>query len=161
MSESVFWINSDSPGKLAIAARPRGDDWLEDDILNLKKVGVDVIVCLLEEDELQELGLAQEEPLCKSNGVTFISFPIQDYFVPESVSRTKEVCLELSEYLNQGKSVVIHCRQGIGRSSIIAAVVLKSMGMTINDALEKISKARKLPVPETAQQKSWLEKNFG
>ena len=161
MSESIFWISSDHPGKLATAARPRGNDWLEDDILNFKNQGIGVIVCLLEEDELQELGLTQEEALCKSNGITFISFPIQDYSVPESVSQTKEVCLELSQYLKHGKSVVIHCRQGIGRSSIIAAVVLTYTGLTLSDALEKISNVRKLPVPETTQQKTWLERNFG
>jgi protein-tyrosine phosphatase len=91
----------------------------------------------------------------------FISFPIPDYSVPQSVTRTKEVCLELSKYLKQGKSVLIHCRQGIGRSSIIAAVVLVSLGLTIYDALKIISEARKRPVPETAEQKFWLETNFG
>lgn len=161
MSESIFWINTDSIGKLAVAARPRGNDWLEDEITNLKQNGVDVIVSLLQEEEIQELGLDQEAVLCKSNEIKFISFPIPDYSVPQSVLRTKELGSELSEYLKQRKSVLIHCRQGIGRSSIIAAAVLVSLGLTMSDSLKRISEARKCPVPETAEQKSWLEKNFG
>ncbi|MCI0616022.1 hypothetical protein L0244_23815 [bacterium] len=96
---------------------------------------MDVIVSLLEETEVQELGLDQEATFCKSNEMIFISFSIPDYSVPQSA--------------------------GIGRSSIIAAVVLVSFGLTIYDALKRISEARKRLVPETAEQKSWLEKNFG
>jgi protein-tyrosine phosphatase len=77
------------------------------------------------------------------------------------VLRTKEVCSQLSEYLRQDKSVFIHCRQGIGRSSIVAAVILVSTGKTIDEALKRISEARNISVPETSEQKQWLKTHFG
>jgi len=115
----------------------------------------------LEEVEIQELGLQQEETLCKIHKIIFISFPIPDYSVPQSVSQTKKLCSELSEHVSQGKSVLIHCRQGIGRSSIIAAGTLVSLGLKLYDALERITEARMSPIPETAEQNFWLEKHFG
>jgi len=41
-------------------ARPRGNEWLEDEILSLKRQDVQVIVSLLERNEVYELGLEKE-----------------------------------------------------------------------------------------------------
>ena len=47
-------------------ARPRGDDWLEDEINHLKNNEVGVLVSLLERDEIYDLKLDNEEQFCKT-----------------------------------------------------------------------------------------------
>ena len=37
-----FWIDTESPLKLAIAARPQGGVWLKEDIHQLKNDGIDL-----------------------------------------------------------------------------------------------------------------------
>ena len=32
MTPKVYWISNNSPGKLALVPRPRGNEWLEDEI---------------------------------------------------------------------------------------------------------------------------------
>ena len=49
---------------------------------------------------------------------------------------------------------MVHCRQGIGRSSLLVALVLMSLGTDLDEALAAIGNARSLDVPETEEQRS-------
>jgi protein-tyrosine phosphatase len=55
-----------------------------------------------------------------------------------------------------GKKIASHCYAGIGRTGLIAASILIKMGMQVDDALIKLSRARGLRVPETIHQITWL-----
>ena len=157
MSASFYQIQNPWPGKLSIVARPRGGEWLEDEVRSWVRSGLDVIVSLLEPVEEAEFGLAQEGSLCRSMGITFHSFPIEDRGVPASPDETLTLVRELDQYLEGGKSVGIHCRQGIGRSSLIAACLLVSAGETPSQAFKRLGRARGCEVPETAGQREWVE----
>jgi len=58
--------------------------------------------------------------------------------------------------LHTGRSVALHCRQGIGRSALIAAAVLLSGGQTAETAIEGIRRARGVDLPETDGQRDWI-----
>jgi hypothetical protein len=73
--------------QLAIIPRPRGQDWLLDNIGFLHWAGVDVVVSALTASENEELGLVEENQCCQSSGVEFLSFPIEDRSVPRFVKR--------------------------------------------------------------------------
>src|SRR5882672_1326245 len=116
MRTELYWIEGPWPGRLAIMPRPRGGDWLEDEVRSWRRSGVDVVVSLLTHDEIAELTLDDEEELCLTNGMKFLSFPITDRSVPMSKEATLELVTKLAEYLTDGKNIAIHCRQGIGRA---------------------------------------------
>ena len=156
MKPDVYWINGPWPGKLAILARPRGEDWLEDEVVGWKDAGVDVVVSMLTPEENYELGLIDERKLVERHGLTFINFPIGDYSVPTSKNEVRQLVSQLEESLTHGKSVGVHCRQGIGRSSLVAACVLVMSGETPETAFQKITTARGKPVPDTPEQKNWV-----
>lgn len=134
-------------------ARPRGGDWLEDEISLLYERGIEVIVSLLEASEVDELELQQESACCESQGILFLSFPIPDYGTPSSRNATIRFVEQLHELIQAGKSLVIHCRQGIGRSSIIAAAVLRLCGFSTEEAFHRIAVARGRSVPDTPEQR--------
>lgn len=156
MKPSVYWIEGSSPGRLAILARPRGEDWLADEVAGWKDAGLDVVVSLLTPSENYELGLKEEVTIVEEHGLTFISFPISDYSVPTSKGETQKLVHELNERLANGNCIGIHCRQGIGRSSLIAACVLVTSGESPGAAFQQIQKARGVVVPDTAEQKEWV-----
>ncbi len=54
--------------------------------------------------------------------------------------------------LGAGKSVVVHCRQGIGRSGLIAIAVLMQAAQKLDEAIALVSRARGREVPETPEQ---------
>ncbi len=156
MKPNVYWISGPWPGKLAILARPRGADWLEDEVTGWKNAGLDVVVSLLTPTEYAELGLNHEDEIVKRNGLTFVSFPIADYSVPTSKKVTRQLVDKLEGWLSRGSRVGIHCRQGIGRSSLVAACVLVTSGESSKSAFQHIESARGLSVPDTAEQKQWV-----
>jgi protein-tyrosine phosphatase len=62
----------------------------------------------------------------------------------------------LANLLRGGQSVVIHCRQGVGRSALIAACVLVLNGVSVDKAFELIENARGCSVPDTEEQREWV-----
>jgi protein-tyrosine phosphatase len=156
VNPKLYWLKNASSG-LAISARPRGGDWLEDEVEGWRRQGIDVVVSLLTDHEKQELDLINEDAIAVRKGIQYFSFPIEDRGVPSSLSETENIALQLAAEVQEGKKVVIHCRQGIGRSSLLAAAVLISSGEDIASALKVISDARGVEVPETPEQRDWLK----
>jgi len=78
-----------------------------------------------------------------------LSLPIQDCDFPECDAPARQLIAELASAIERGLSVLIHCRQRIGRAGMIAASVLISAGIPVGDALQNVSAARGLDVPKT------------
>jgi protein-tyrosine phosphatase len=152
----LYWIEGPWPGKLAILARPRGADWLGDEVEGWKEAGINVVTSLLTGCEESELGLIGEAEIVNSTGLMYISFPIPDYSVPGSKIPMQRLAAELNDQLSRGACVGIHCRQSIGRSSLVAACVLITSGESPKSAFEHIEAARGVPVPDTNEQKEWV-----
>jgi protein-tyrosine phosphatase len=157
MTPDLFWIPGLWRGGLAIAARPRGGDWLEDEVRGLRRAGIDIIVSLLEEDEAAQLYLFSEAKTVEANGLRFISFPIPDRGVPASTLAAVSLMGSITRALEEGKNVAVHCRQGIGRSGLIAAGVLITSGLSPEQAIEVVSSARGIAIPETSEQRQWAK----
>jgi protein-tyrosine phosphatase len=155
-STPLYWIDHVSPGRLAISARPRGNDWLEDEVSGWKRAGVQTVVSLLTPSEVGEMELSAEAESCRRNGIEFLSLEIPDRGLPDSHDEVVALAHQLAESVRQGKSVLIHCRAGIGRSTMLAAAVLVDLGESPIQALDNIAAARRLPVPDTHEQRQWI-----
>ena len=157
MVAGLYWIDGPWQGRLAIVARPRGGDWLEDEVRSWACSGLQVIVSLLTAEETAAFELTNEADLCRSSGIEFVSFPIPDREVPSSRTDALRLVKGLDEYLATGKAVGIHCRQGIGRSGLVAACLLVSSSVPLAVAFNRISEARGRPIPETNEQREWVQ----
>ena len=157
MRTTAYWIEGPWRGRLAIVPRPRGGDWLEEEVCSRQEAGLDVTVSFLTHDENTELELYQEELSCRARGIQFHAYPIQDRGVPASRKATTDLVQQLEKALEAGQSVAVHCRQGIGRSSLIAALLLVSAGIGPEAALTQISQARGCAVPDALEQRNWIK----
>jgi hypothetical protein len=63
-----YWVETGNQLRVAIVPRPRGGDWLEDELDQMKRAGVDVLVSMLQVDEAAELGLSSEAELWEIRG---------------------------------------------------------------------------------------------
>jgi protein tyrosine phosphatase (PTP) superfamily phosphohydrolase (DUF442 family) len=151
----LFRIPIDAAGRLSTMPRPRGDDWLDDEMAALRAAGVDVLVSLQTQDERIELGLVDEAAAAQRAGMEFLSFPIVDLGVPDRYEIRPFLDM-LRDRLDAGRHVVVHCRAGIGRSSLVAAALLTGYGVPPDRAWAVISEARGITVPETPEQGAWL-----
>jgi len=153
MHPEVFWIDRVGKRLLGIMPRPRGGDWLDGEIQVLAKAEVNVVVSLLTADEVAELELQDEEQYCGDCGLRFISFPIPDRSVPFSVAEAGRTVDLILDELWAGKAMAVHCLIGIGRSALIAACLVKSQGIGVDEAFAMIGRARGFSVPDTEEQR--------
>jgi protein-tyrosine phosphatase len=156
MSTELRWVEGPWKGKLAISARPRGGDWLEDEIEAWLRQGVSAVVSLLTPEEEGELGLTEESAVAQSHGLGFLSLPVPDREVPPSESEVTAMLARLHGILASGRSAVIHCRQGIGRAGLLASCLLIFEGKPPLEAIQAVSQARGVEVPETPDQRAWV-----
>lgn len=155
MLPTTYKVKNIENGILSVMAKPVSGEWIEDEFIGLKRLGIDKIVCLLEKYEQIEVGLVAEEELCIKNGIEFSSFPIPDRGLPDTLQANQFVH-QLYHEICSGKHVVIHCRAGIGRTGIIAGGILVKSGLHAKEAFKLISSAREVQVPDTEEQEKWL-----
>lgn len=154
MKPSVYPIDLDAPGRLFLMPKPSGD-WLRDDLAHLATLGISVVVSFLEPDEARELGLGDERQVCRDLGLTFLAAPIPDRGLSEADDFVS-LALDLAARLRAGEGVAAHCRAGIGRSGMAVCCVLAAFGLSAEEALARVSRARGVAVPDTAEQAAFI-----
>ncbi len=157
MQPLIYPVSALGVGQLSLMARPSGGPDLEAELRGLKRQAVDHVVSLLEPDEAEDLGLADERLLCGRLGLGFTAFPITDFGVPTYRADALELVETLYREISNGSHVVVHCRAGIGRTGLIACALLVRDGMTPGEAMHEASFARGGPVPQTDEQVAWVE----
>lgn len=157
MKSEVYWIPGPWSGRLGIVPRPRGGDWLDGETQAWRQAGIHTVVSLLMPEEVDEFLLQDEGAHCREDGLDFLSFPILDRGVPSSRTAMLDLVVSLESLLRSGHDVVVHCRQGIGRSSLLASSLLAASGTEPQQAFHTIEEARGRPVPDTAAQREWVE----
>ena len=116
-----------------------------------------MLVSLLSNADTSELGLSAESEAAQAAGLIFYQLPTPDRHVPHPAASLALVA-RLGEHLTQGASIAVHCGNGIGRASTLAAIVLVQEGTDPRQAWKLISGARGLTVPDTDAQHDFILK---
>jgi len=137
-----------------------GTTWRRDlatDLDAIHEWGAAALVTVMELKEMQFLGVAELGSAARKVGLRWIHLPVEDGGVPDrrfddawpAASRS------LLEDLMQGRNVVIHCRGGLGRTGLVASLLLVELGIPPADALVCVRAARPGAV-ETADQEAYV-----
>ncbi len=159
MKSDIYSIESIGSGFLAAMAKPVSGKDMADEFTGIAKTGIKQIVSLLEDHEANEAGLKDESMLTRQNGMRFVSYPIKDKSLPESVVAFSKFTKDLYHQITGGRSTVIHCWAGIGRTGIVTAGVLLHCGFSAKEAFDHISLHRGVQVPDTVEQYNWIKQN--
>lgn len=154
-----FLIGPVGMGRLSMMGRPTGGNYLAENVSHLASLGVTRVVSLLDPLEMRDLGLGTEAYLCGHYGVDYQSFPIRDRDVPWPVADFVELIDASYTCIDRGGHLLVHCWGGIGRSGLFAIALLIRAGLTSSAAIERVSRARGVNVPETRAQRDWLQDN--
>jgi protein-tyrosine phosphatase len=156
MNGEIYVIPQSKCGGLAVMPRPRSADWLEDAVYEWSTMRIGTVVSLLTADEVRQLVLSEENLLCQSLGIRFESLPVPDRGLPPSAEEFVALVGRVQGYLEAGERVAVHCRQGVGRSAMVAAGVLVVQGYGVDQAFGFVQQARGMRVPDTEAQREWV-----
>ncbi len=109
-------------------------------------------------EEIRELLLAREPDVCRELGLGFFHDPVPDHGAPAALEPTAGLACRLAGEVRRGTGVAIHCRAGVGRSSLVAAAVLLLSGVPLPDAWARLRAARGWPLPGTRRQGAWVDR---
>jgi ADP-ribosyl-[dinitrogen reductase] hydrolase len=147
------------PGKRhdGIAGRHWRD--LEADAARLREEhGVDDLLLLVEDHELEESGVADIATTMASAGIVLHRHPIPDVGVPADPIVFRAVLDDMRRRLAHGRSVVVACRGGLGRTGIAVACLLRDAGLDAEAAIALTRGSRKDTIEKGAQERfveSW------
>jgi len=140
-------------GRIALYHRPRGVDFA-----HLRKLGCTHVVTLLKESEYAE----KYGSMTRNAGLNWIWLPVPNGNYPEGEvhERLLQAMPQLSQLLDEGGSLLIHCSAGIHRTGTVAYALLRWRGIGSDEAMRIIGKIRK----ETAEgmmekRKRWGDEN--
>ncbi|MFB3826996.1 MAG: ADP-ribosylglycohydrolase family protein [Bryobacteraceae bacterium] len=138
---------------------PASGDWDRDlhvDLAAVVSFGAAALVTLLAPEEFSELSLstAQLSAAVAAAGVEWHHLPIRDAGVPDRGFEElwTYAGLRLRRLLRAGRSIVVHCKGGLGRTGAIAARLLVELGAAAADAVEQVRAARPGAIENNAQE---------
>jgi hypothetical protein len=149
----IYWIPIEAAGGLAIMARPRGGDWLVDEVRAWRSAGINLIVSALEPLEESYLELEEQSTVCLEHGIEFERFTMMDRTTPRLDANTCEAIERLAELVREGSRIAVHCRMGIG-SGLLCASTLVALGLDPGEALLRVAAARGVQVPIRANRRN-------
>ncbi|MBW4696868.1 MAG: cyclin-dependent kinase inhibitor 3 family protein [Aphanocapsa lilacina HA4352-LM1] len=140
-------------GKFALWRRD-----LEKDLDRLRRhYGSNWLVTLVQAHELVELKIPDLLERARAWGLTSRWFPVRDYGTPTSIASTLMLVEDILIANGQGKTVVIHCKGGLGRTGLVAACCLVARGYSHSEAFGIIRRSRPGSI-ETAEQEAFVHK---
>ncbi|HVS16349.1 MAG TPA: ADP-ribosylglycohydrolase family protein [Thermoanaerobaculia bacterium] len=144
-----------APGKKQ-ANPASGPAWhrdLDADLFRLRAHhGVDVLVSLTEDHELDALAIPELGRATRLAGMEHLRFPIRDQGVPADGHAFRQLVEQVVWRLRRQRTVVVHCKGGQGRSGVAAAAALVLLGDEPRRAIERARAARPGAIENDAQE---------
>ncbi len=120
----------------------------------------DTLVVLLEREELAGYDVPDLLERAGHAGLEVVEFPIVDVSIPRKAQSEEygKLVERLIGLLRDGKTVVAHCRGGLGRTGTVAASVLVALGYDPDDAIALVRGVRSERAVETHEQEEYVRR---
>ena len=136
---------------------------LQEDIAVIKNWGASLVVSLLEDFELELLGVRDLGKAVAEAGMEWRHWPVVDgspllLRKNNKINQWNEQIREFGARMDKGEKIFIHCRGGLGRTGTLAARILVEKGVTAPEAMNMIRLARPGAIETREQEKYLLER---
>jgi len=130
-----------------------GTHWrdLDLDAASLHAAGVERLVLLVQDKELERCRVTDVADGLAAAGVDLVRFPISDPHLPEDDAAYRVLLRDLVGRVRAGGSVAIACRGGMDRAGMTAACLLVEAGLDPQRAIDRVHAARRHTLTEPPQ----------
>ena len=134
------------PGKKQGSNKSRIEGWQRDlvtDLIDMSRFNIRILVCLLENHELQTLQVADLNNVAAHFEMQVDFFPIVDHQLPTSMVALHQLCQRIYQHQYAGRTVSIFCSAGRGRTGTVAACYLVYCRYSAHEAIQIVHEVRK------------------
>ena len=144
-------LPGDVSGSLFLHSMPGRYDSFRTSTSEIENKEIDIVVCLTPLKEIRQKSPEYANAI-EDSSLDFerMIFPIIDFGIPKDSIAFLKLVTELAGRLKSGENLLIHCGAGIGRTGTVAASVLISLGVNLNESLDAVRDAES--DPETEEQ---------
>jgi len=128
---------------------------LDEDLRVLVDLGVQHVFTMMTTGELAVLGVPELFERVRASGIASHTLAIDDGRAPDDVSG-HAIARAIADRVRGGERVVVHCRAGLGRTGTMVAATLVELGLTPENAILEVRRARGSRSIETAEQEAWV-----
>jgi len=168
----VDFLPTHLPGKVGLTFAPgkhstskgglRWERDLDEDLDRLvEHFGVQVLVCLLQESELEWLKIPGLIDAARDRGMEVLRLPIPDGGVLPDARPVVALVERIERRAAAGQTVAIHCAGGLGRAGTVGGCFLVHQGMSGREAVETLHRVRSRYCPETRDQERFIRDFVG
>jgi ADP-ribosylglycohydrolase len=132
------------PGKRYVGYHT-GAHWrdLETDAGRLRDLGVDVLLLLVEDRELERCRARDIGEVLAAHGIELVRFPIPDPLLPRDDAAFRALVTNLLARVRAGAALAVACRGGFDRSGLASACLLREAGLPADEAIARVQRARR------------------
>ena len=143
-----------APGKTQHGMTGHWDRDLDTDLARLRTIhGIDVLVSLTESHEFVALQIPDLRERATAHRIEMLWYPIPDNSVPASIQELAKIVSRIVTALATGRTVVIHCMGGLGRTGLVAATcLLATTQLSPREAMAIVRLARPGAIESLAQE---------
>ena len=144
----------DNSSKLFLASAPFPET-LSEFIDDIHTQNVHMIVVLLPMEDILEKYDVNLLDIYRKNNFDVLHFPIEDFDIPTDIADYNKTIDHIILELQSNKNVLIHCAAGLGRTGLMAASLLITLGRNVQYSINYVRTVRHGTV-ETGGQEIFL-----
>jgi len=148
-------VPTDSVGLTILPGRRDYSRSISEDLKELQQYGISCIVPLITDDELHDFGVDDLMKEYEEIGFEVNRLEIMDQMVC-SENEMHELLDWMDERIQAGKKILVHCVGGLGRSGLVAASLLKSKGLSADEAIKVVRESRSPRAVESQVQEQFV-----
>jgi protein-tyrosine phosphatase len=154
----ISTLSLQNGGNLGLCRLPGRSGDLAGDIAVIKAWKPGLVVSMTLTAEMKALGAGDLAKGLIASGISWRQFPVADFGTPDAdVDATwPKLSKEITQTLDTGQNVLLHCHGGIGRSGMVALRLLIESDEDPASALQRLRLARPGAV-ETQAQMAWAQ----
>ena len=141
-------------GDLFLSSCPGMGKDLLGDIQIIKDLNIKCLISLVEENELTHLGAKHLFKELNKNNIKWIHFELINFGIPNlnQYDELNSHIKTISQRILNGDNIYIHCMAGLGRTGMIAALILTKLGLSAQQSIKVIRDNRPGSIETEAQE---------